>query len=362
LPGFNAALPLTLINDGAAASGFRIHEQDGRSAAELYTGMKRPHEGGQVHTVAESKAAIPDDISSTPAPHASGGPDGFGYVFKDSHEPDGPTYEWVEIAPPAGGSGTALGLNGIDDGHFWPLDLSFPFNFYGTDYTQLAVASNGTIYFEDAFLGYRNTGIPSANSYGVYTFIAHFWDDLVVDPGEVYYLLDDDRLIIEYYQLRAFGSYGDHGTWQVILFQNGNILFQYRDTTIGDYGDYGMYATVGIQGDVVTGLQYSYDTPTLSDELAICFAYPGNPPDCRPGDVPWLSEEPASGTVLPDSALAVDVTFTAWPTATSGSYYTATLTINTDDVVNTRISVPVTMTIVAPSVYRYLPLILRNAP
>ncbi|UCC63814.1 MAG: carboxypeptidase regulatory-like domain-containing protein, partial [Anaerolineae bacterium] len=289
----STTVPLTLINDGAEAAAFEIREREGDSGVTPLSAADRLHKGGQVRTVAESNEATPGDLTSIPAPGAEGGPDGFGYVFKDSNELDGPTYEWVEIAPPAGGSGTAVGLSGTDDGYFWPLDLPFAFNFYGTDYSQLAVASNGTVYFEDDYLGLSNTGIPGTNSYGVYTFIAHFWDDLVVDPGEVYYLLDDDRLIIEYYQLRAFGSYGDHGTWQVTLFQSGNILFQYQDTTIGDYGDYGALATVGIQGDVVTGLQYSYDTPALSDELAICFAYPGNPPDCRPGDVPWLSEEPA---------------------------------------------------------------------
>ena len=81
------------------------------------------------------------------------------------------------------------------------------------------------MYFEDRYLGLSNTPIPGSNMYGVNTFIAHFWDDLYVTPGEVYYLAQDDMFIIEYYQVSGYDS-PDWATWQVILFPNGSLLLQ----------------------------------------------------------------------------------------------------------------------------------------
>jgi PKD repeat protein len=66
-------------------------------------------------------------------------------------------------------------------------------------------------------------------------------------------------------------------------------------------------------------------------------------------DVPWLSENPVTGTVSGDSVVPVNVTFTALPTMTSG-IYTATLVVGTSDRGNPNINVPVTMTIVVPPV------------
>jgi subtilisin family serine protease/PKD repeat protein len=64
-------------------------------------------------------------------------------------------------------------------------------------------------------------------------------------------------------------------------------------------------------------------------------------------DVPWLRENPISGTVSADSALSVNLTFTALPTMTSG-VYTAALVIRTSDTFQPKINVPVTMTFLAP--------------
>jgi hypothetical protein len=191
-------------------------------------------------------------------------------------------------------------------------------------------------------------------------FIAHFWDDLVIQPGEVYYLAQDDMFIIEFYQVRGIDSFGANGTWEVILFENGNILFQYQDTTIGGTRDHGAQATVGIQGDAATGLEYAYFTPTLSDSLAVCFAYPGQATGCISSDVPWLSEEPISARVEADSNRAVNVTFTALSFMNTG-VYSATLMIQTQDAISPQLYVPVTLTV--PAFWRqYVPFGFRGFP
>jgi PKD repeat protein len=63
------------------------------------------------------------------------------------------------------------------------------------------------------------------------------------------------------------------------------------------------------------------------------------------GDVPWLDEDPAAGTLDADSHVPISVTFTAFPTMTGG-VYTATLIAKTADPVNDNIDVPMTMTVV----------------
>ncbi len=342
--GFVKSVPFTVTNSGAVTLTWSLKEAEGG-----FMPMRVQHVP-QTYAVVEDKTA--DSESGTGVgPDVSGGPDPFGYTFKDSNEPDGPAYDWVEIAPPEGGSGISAGLAGADDEHVWPIDLPFTFNFYGTDYTQLAFGSNGTVYFEDEYLGLSNVAIPGTNGYGVDTFIAHYWDDLKVDTdGDVYYLDAGDRFIIEYYHVRRYGT-SDPGTWEIILFANGSILMQYQDAAFGSAAyDYGGSATVGIQGDPTTGLQYSYNTAALSDGLAICFAYPGA--DCSGGmaDIPWLTEVPTNGVAGPEATSPVTITFDAGvPEVEQPGEYYGTLTLESDDPFSDSIAIPVTMTVIAPA-------------
>lgn len=203
-----------------------------------------------------------------------------GYQWGDSNGNGvvpGVNYDWIEIS----NSGALVNFRSSDDDYHYPIALPFAFNFYGTDYTNLAVATNGTVYFEDGYLGYLNTPIPSSNSYGVSRYMAHFWDDLVVSPGAVYYAVQgtapNRRMVIEYYHVSGWSSF-DYGTWEIILYEGSNIiLLQYQDVTFGTYSyDNGAGATVGIQNTPSQGIQYSYYTPSLSNGLAILFLPPGS--------------------------------------------------------------------------------------
>jgi hypothetical protein len=67
-------------------------------------------------------------------------------------------------------------------------------------------------------------------------------------------------------------------------------------------------------------------------------------------DVPWLSQDPESGVVPADDSFDVEITFTAFPTMPLGTY-TATMSVMTNDPVNGRIDVPVTMVVTGDAVY-----------
>ncbi len=208
---------------------------------------------------------------------SSGGPDPMGYTFKDSRAPGGPVYNWIEISPLEGGTGTAISyLDNEDDEIYFPLNIPFPFSFYGIKYKGIGVSSNGMIAFNPYAYEYINKNLPtSASNANTGAFIAAFWDDLELFAGEhVYYLLQSDKVIIEYYNVEHYDG-SDPVAFEVILYNNGNILFQYKNMNFdSESWDFGESATVGIQGSPDVALQYSYDAPAITNNLAVEFYAP----------------------------------------------------------------------------------------
>ena len=131
------------------------------------------------------------------------GPDAYGYYIYDELDIDydlAPTYSWVEIAPPLGGDGYQLDINdnGNNQDESTVIDLPFEFTFYGVDYNEVTVCSNGCIGFGSLDLeSFRNYPIPGA---GVHSpMVAVFWDDLkTTSNAEIYKYNGDDHFIIEW--------------------------------------------------------------------------------------------------------------------------------------------------------------------
>jgi hypothetical protein len=246
------------------ASGFTWAAQNYGSTA-LYGSKKAFTTGNSKvrHTGEAKRPRTVDVIKYSTSAKSAGGPDSLGYTFKDSNEPGGPAFNWVEIS----GSGTNMALS--DDSYYY--SIPFIFTFYGTTYNNIAIGSNGTVYFQDSYLGYNYTTIPSTNGYGIDIFMAPYWTDL--NPGAsgaVYYQVIGSTLVVEWYQVPIYGT-SDYLTFQVILNNSDNtIKFQYLDLA-----DPGYYACTGIQGSSTEpplwGLQYMYEAGTLSNNLAIQF-------------------------------------------------------------------------------------------
>jgi hypothetical protein len=202
---------------------------------------------------------------------AVGGPDSFGYTFRDSNEPNGPVFNWIDITT----TGTMSVDMAQDDDHFG-FPLSFGFNFYGTSMDSVYLGTNGTVYFEDIYLGLSNSCIPGTPGYTMtqYNFIAHLWDDL--DPssqGGVYTQDFGTYFVISFENIVPCCGAGDGDSWQVILYDNGNILMQFEElSNVGIANS----ATVGIQNDPTTGLQYRCDATgnALANNLAVLFIHP----------------------------------------------------------------------------------------
>ncbi len=223
------------------------------------------------------KAAVSEVRAAHPNPSAAGGPDAFGYRYEDSNEPGGPAFNWVDIS----GTGTPVSfLDGCDDDYAFPLEIGFPFSFYGQTFTQAAVGTNGHLYFQDEYLGLGNTCIPGETGYAVTeNFIAAYWTDLYPCTGAVYAETlgsPGSRRFVVQFDGVDFYDCAESGwglSFQIILNEADNsILLQYLRAGYGCMGeDYGGFATVGIQRDPSLGLQYSCEEPVLEDNLAILF-------------------------------------------------------------------------------------------
>ncbi len=278
------------------------------------------------------------------------------YTMADSSAANGPAYNWVDI------STTGISVTLGDDDEDGPFPIGFTFPFYDNEYTDFYVSSNGFISFGSGSTAFSNQ-CPLPDSSLPNNLIALMWDDLNPSSSNdpVYYqsftscpygTTATPCLVVQYENYHHYGG-TVAGTFQAILFPYGSILIQFKDAGVEE----GSGSTTGIENaDGTQGMSYACNTGnSLSDNLAICFAAPGNPTDCSTADVPWLSESPITGTVAADGSIPIAVTFDS--TGMSSGVYTASLVIRTSDADNPAIIVPVTMTI-GNNVY--LPLLMRS--
>ena len=246
-------------------------------------------------------------VFGTPSAGDQLGPDEFGYVIYDSNDTDhplAPVYDWIEIAPSNGGDGTLLDItdalaNGEGDGvganSTETIDLPFEFSFYGEEFNEITVCSNGFISFGANSNGeFRNYRLPGA--LGPNGMVAAFWDDMHLEANSgiySYYNAVEDYFVIQWNEMvNGCPTAPDEETFQIILYNpqryatslnQGPIKIQYRtinNVDIGDPGNYtpwhANYATVGIESpDGTMGLEYTYNNvypivaSPLVDNLAL---------------------------------------------------------------------------------------------
>jgi hypothetical protein len=225
------------------------------------------------------------------------GPDEYGYYCYDDGDSGyelAPVYNWIEIDPNYGGSGTVVTLYDFGDmGDIEDLEIPFVLRFYGINYTTMTVCSNGWIApGSTEQMSFMNWSIHGP--LGPSPIIAPFWDDLKTGSGNVCYFYDQiqNYFVIEWSHLQNDYDNSEE-TFQVILFDSNHyptitgdskILFQYKTINNVDQGNYGTFsnhgefATVGLEDHTgVIGLEYTYSNqyPTaakvLEDEMAILF-------------------------------------------------------------------------------------------
>lgn len=215
---------------------------------------------------AESKLEYNNMLSQKKAnpvlnPLKNSGSDSWGYSWIDNSEP-GLTYTWQEIS--ATGTNLVPGID-EDDEYFGPFNIGFSFPFYGYQYTQFYFGTNGTIYFQDGYLGLGYVEIPGDPNYsGITRFIAWHWCDLEMlasNNAAVYYQNFGTYAIIQFQNYNDFDE-DNLGTMQVVLYNSGDIELRYNTIATGSY-DYTNYFAVGIQDSPTKGMEIAYDNSTF---------------------------------------------------------------------------------------------------
>ena len=205
----------------------------------------------------------------------------FRYNWTKNTESTGTDYKWIDIVSP---------VNRIDSIDAWPtyagpgwtywsegIRLPFKFNFYGNDYDTLYIGFNGVVTFtreaKDSFHPFGGTNIPDTTAPN--NFIAPLWSFAYLDASAykeagVYYKVYDDKIVVEWHRF-VDGFYMGWGiSWEVVLYPDGNIKFQYdfggnNEEFLSNFGVIGLENNNGTDGTLVAYHTYGF----LTDKMAI---------------------------------------------------------------------------------------------
>ena len=294
LPTDSLVVPLSIMNQGAGELAFTAQ-------IGSYPGQKE-HKGG-------------------------GGNDSFGHVWIDSDEPGGPQFDWVELST---GSGTQIPLSGLNSiSNSLPLGFSMPF--YADTFSTVRVCNNGWISFTAFTVSYNNTPLP--NILAPRAMIAPLWDNLYLQSdSRVFYWQDGNRFIVEWENVYTATGHGPY-TFEVILYDNGNILMQYLQ--LNNLED---AYTVGMQNSTADdGFYIAYNEPYLHDNLAILIQRRS-----------WISVFPMGGVLQPGEQMNLNVTFKT-ENFPLGNFW-ASVEIHSNDPDESLLKIPVHMVVDSVSV------------
>ncbi len=272
------------------------------------------------------------DLMKGSSIRGSGGPDLFGYEWIDSNDPEGPAYEWNDIAT----TGTLVtnwvptsSYPAVDEGKAGPFNLGFIYKYYGIEYSNVWFCSNGFISFIDITDAAMSNGtIPSSNIPN--NFIAGIWDDLDgKTTGKVYYKQEATKFIVQYDNWPGYYSGTGPFTFQFVIHKNGKIMLYYKTITGTSTS-----ATVGIENHNGTdGLQVAYNAAYLQNNLALQFS----------AEPEWLTAENMQGTVYNGNSIAVLLNFIT--EGLDSGDYSMDMVISSNDPLYSEITVPISMKI-----------------
>lgn len=199
----------------------------------------------------------------------TGGPDAYGYIWRDSNDPNGPAVNWTDITTAPG----AVQVTGLaDDNIRGPFPIGFSFHYYWYDQTTFRVGSNGYLGFTATPVAHAFPIIP--NPTAIQNYLAIMTADLTfTDPAgapipgaQCWYWNNaaNDTLILSYIDVPfwdpAAPGYVGANSFQVILSNvDSSITYQYL-TQNGVYSNTLDFCTIGIENNSGTiGLMHSHD-------------------------------------------------------------------------------------------------------
>lgn len=202
----------------------------------------------------------------------SGGPDAYGYTWKDSNEPGGPVFAWWDIAT------TGTPVTGLaDDNVVGPFGIGGGFQYYWYQPEFFWIGSNGYISFNNGNIAspFPNIPLPA----GVNDFIAPLLADLnfqgAGNLGQCFYKVSGDSIGISWinapYWSQTTGFTGSN-SFQIILNRvDKSITFNYLSMTGTTQGNDISVGIENITGNLgLQAMRNAYPT----NNYCIKFYYP----------------------------------------------------------------------------------------
>ena len=317
-----ASIAATIDIPGSETHTLTLHN-DGGSDLNFVVGTQITAVSVPIH---DELALGKEESDPRPGILGSGGPDVFGYTWRDSDEPGGPAFDWVDIT----GIGTPVTFTSGDDANTQSIPIGFSFPFYGATFNNVNICSNGWISFTSTLTAFTNQPLPNSGSGVPENLLAAYWDDL--NPGtatpRVYRYSDGTRFIVSYVGVPRLTSGGPY-TFQIVLYSSGRIVYQYLDMQGTRLNE----ATVGIQNAARNdGLTVVYNNNYVHDNLAIEIA-----------TVPeYLTVSPTSGSVPAGGSAALDVQFNT--TGLFGGLHNGSIRVSSNDPDEPLVTVPTQLT------------------
>jgi hypothetical protein len=163
----------------------------------------------------------------------------------------------------------------VGDINFTTVTLPFPFRLYGQTYTTAFVATDGFLSFADPqpmpVDNAPSLPDPATPNAAIYP----FWDDFVVDAissvrTQLVGTGHNRRFVIEWHDVAPFFDFSQRLSFEVVLFENGDILTQYQ-TVFGNSAG----AAIGLENAAGTvAFVHSDNTASVQDGTAILFTAP----------------------------------------------------------------------------------------
>ena len=221
-----------------------------------------------------SSGSSPESRTTSPA-------DTFGYVWDDAVP-----LEWIDTS-----SGTEVDLTGASSGqHTGPIALDFSFPYYENSYDQVYIAASGFISFSEANNWPNQSQIPTPSEPN--NVIAPYWAPLYLSTegpsGKIFYTMGGDApnryFVVEWLDVAGGNPQDPNGGddnfhFQVILYESGDIRFQYDQMTYQGGSYCGAAGIEDVTGE--DGLTYlSFCSPAPSEQ-AVLFTRPEPAPRLR---------------------------------------------------------------------------------
>ncbi len=150
------------------------------------------------------------------------------------------TYDPALITPQILGAPTTMTPLNLGDDNTRQVALGFEFEYWGQTFTDVWVSSNGFVSFQSGnHLCCNGQPIDQAQRNTIYA----YWSDLISYTGNPYYRLSDGSALFGWYNVQEYGT-NNLNTFEIALFDNGNIQFNYGSLSASGWRDF----TAGITG------------------------------------------------------------------------------------------------------------------